>query len=113
MGRPQLFPEIFKSELRPIWWATGTEQPSPKSSAAGGQRPTELFLQMKTLYQRNMTASRILDIMICICLNSSVGCRPTVAENVGEGCSVPAAHQISRSSLLIISGNSWGLPTTY
>ena len=29
MGRPQLLPEIFKIVLRPIWWATGSEQPSP------------------------------------------------------------------------------------
>ena len=29
MGRPQLLPEIFKIVLQPIWWATGSEQPSP------------------------------------------------------------------------------------
>ena len=29
MGRPQLLPEIFEIVLRPIWWATGSEQPSP------------------------------------------------------------------------------------
>ena len=29
MGRPQLLPEIFKIVLRPIWWATWSEQPSP------------------------------------------------------------------------------------
>ena len=32
IGRPQLLPKIFKIELRPIWWAAGTEQPSPTSS---------------------------------------------------------------------------------
>ena len=29
MGRPQLLPVIFEIVLRPIWWATGTEQQSP------------------------------------------------------------------------------------
>ena len=28
----------------------------------------------------------------------------------GEGCSLPVAHQIGRSTILNISGNSWGLP---
>ena len=32
IGRPQLLPEIFEIELRPIWWAAETEQPSPTSS---------------------------------------------------------------------------------
>ena len=29
MGRLQLLPKIFETVLRPIWWAAGTEQPSP------------------------------------------------------------------------------------
>ena len=29
MGRPQLFPEIFKIVLQPIWCDAGSEQPSP------------------------------------------------------------------------------------
>ena len=31
-GRSQLPPETFKSELRPLWWATGTEGHSPPPS---------------------------------------------------------------------------------
>ena len=31
-GRSQVPPETFKSELRPLWWATGTERHSPPPS---------------------------------------------------------------------------------
>ena len=30
-GRSQLLPETFKFELRPVWWAAGTERHSPPS----------------------------------------------------------------------------------
>ena len=48
--------------------------------------------------------------MTCICQNSSVAGRQPPGEDVGEGCSVPAAHQNGHSSILNILGNSWGLP---
>ena len=48
--------------------------------------------------------------VICICQNGSVAGRQPPGEDVGEGCSVPAAHQNGRSSILNILGNSWGLP---
>ena len=48
--------------------------------------------------------------VICICQNSSVAGRQPPGEVVGEGCSVPAAYQIGRSSISNILGNSWGLP---
>ena len=48
--------------------------------------------------------------MTCICQNSSVAGRQPPGEDVGEGCSVPAAYQIGRSSISNILGNSWGLP---
>ena len=48
--------------------------------------------------------------VICICQNGSVAGRQPPGEDVGEGCSVPAAHQNGRSSISNILGNSWGLP---
>ena len=48
--------------------------------------------------------------VICICQNGSVAGRQPPGEDVGEGCSVPAAHQIGCSSISNILGNSWGLP---
>ena len=48
--------------------------------------------------------------MTCICQNRSVAGRQPPGEDVGEGCSVPAAHQNGHSSILNILGNSWGLP---
>ena len=48
--------------------------------------------------------------VICICQNGSVAGRQPPGEDVGEGCSVPAAYQIGRSSISNILGNSWGLP---
>ena len=48
--------------------------------------------------------------VICICQNGSVAGRQPPGEDVGEGCSVPAAYQNGRSSISNILGNSWGLP---
>ena len=48
--------------------------------------------------------------MTCICQNSSVAGRQLPGEDAGEGCSVPAAYQIGRSSISNVLGNSWGLP---
>merc|ERR1712020_34543 len=48
--------------------------------------------------------------VICICQNGSVAGRQPSGEDVGEGCSVPAAYQNGRSSISNILGNSCGLP---
>ena len=51
MGRPQLLPVIFEIVLRPIWWATGTEQQSPPSSPAEGWRRTEAISVAQVVLQ--------------------------------------------------------------
>ena len=37
-GRSQLLPETFKFELRPVWWAAGTERHSPPPSPSWLER---------------------------------------------------------------------------
>ena len=41
---------------------------------------------------------------------ASVRRQPSAGEEGGDCCSVPVAHQIGRSTISNITGNSWGLP---
>ena len=52
--------EIFEIVLRPICWAAGSEQPSPPLHRTAAARLLRCFDKYKSLYTRNMIASRFL-----------------------------------------------------
>ena len=83
-------PHVFTGRLPPGYWAVLTN--------------TSHYIQQIWMLRYFFCK------VICICQNGSVAGRQPPGEDVGEGCSVPAAHQNGRSSILNILGNSWGLP---
>ena len=52
--RSQQLPQMFEIVLRPNWWASGNEQPSPPLHRAAAARLLRCFDKYKSLFTRNL-----------------------------------------------------------